>query len=284
MLIDTHSHLHFAKYDDDREEVHARMAEFGIKTITVGTAMNTSRQAVEYADKHSDTWAAVGYHPEHVTSDYEDEDERGALDEPYDIKMLETMVTSSTRVLAIGECGLDYHYFSQTLNLDIEQAKADQRRVFNQQADLAARYDKALIVHSRDAGQDMLNAISDLRSRHPSLRIVIHGFSDTWSQAQAFLDLDCYLGIGGIVTFKPRKTTSKEDILSNIVKKMPLKQLLLETDCPWLAPVPVRGSRNEPSHVRYISEFVANLLSLTKEETNQITTENAKQCFNNDFD
>lgn len=283
MLIDTHSHLHFAKYDEDRANVHARMAEFDIKTITVGTAINTSRQAAEYADKHPDTWAAVGYHPEHVTSDYEDEDEKGALDEAYDIKKLEAIVSSSPRVLAVGECGLDYHYFSQTPELETEKAKTDQRLVFYEQADLAARYDKSLIVHSRDAGQDMVDAVSDLRSKHPSLRVVIHGFSDTWSQARAFLDLDCYLGIGGIVTFKPRRDTLEQDILSNIVRKMPLERLLLETDAPWLAPVPVRGERNEPSHVRHVAEYAAGLKNMSLQAISEVTTQNAMLCFKCDF-
>lgn len=284
MLIDTHSHLHFAKYHEDRVAVHARMAEFEVKTITVGTAMNTSRQAVAYANEYPDTWASVGYHPEHVTSDYEDEDEKGALSEPYDIKELEAIACLSPRVLAIGECGLDYHYFSQTSGLDVQKAKTDQLVVFNQHAQLAARYNKALIVHSRDAGQDMIDAINNLRSKHSSLRIVIHGFSDTWSQAKAFLDLDCYLGIGGIVTFKPRKNTLEQDILSNIVSKMPINRLLLETDAPWLAPVPVRGARNEPSYVRHIAEFISHLLNLKQEEVDKITTENARRCFNCAFD
>ncbi|MFZ6015104.1 MAG: TatD family hydrolase [Patescibacteria group bacterium] len=283
MLIDTHSHLHFGKYDEDRNQVHTRMAEFDVKTITIGTAMNTSRSAVAYADKHADTWAAVGYHPDHVTSDFEDEDEKGALDEPFNIAELEKLATSSPRVLAIGECGLDYHYFSETPDLDIAKAKSDQLAVFNQQADLASRLNKALIVHQRDAGEDIAKAISDLRGKYPKLQIVIHGFSDIWQKAQAFLDLNCYLGIGGIVTFKPRKTTAEPDILTNIVKKMPLNRLLLETDCPWLAPVPVRGERNEPAHVRHIAQFIADLRSKSYAEICGITTNNAQTCFNCSF-
>ncbi len=283
MLVDTHSHLHFAKLDEDRQAVHARMAEFDVKNITVGTAITTSREATAYANSHPDTWCSVGYHPEHVTSDYEDEDERGALDEPYDIKTLEALATSSPRVLAIGECGLDYHYFSENPNLDITQAKFDQLKIFNEQADLSARHNKTLIIHSRDAGNDIIQAINDIRRKHSSLPIIIHGFSDTWLQASAFLDLNCYLGIGGIVTFKPRKSTPEEDILANIVKKMPLNRLLLETDCPWLAPVPVRGERNEPAHVRHVADFVANLRNLSHTEIRSITTNNAIICFNCDF-
>ncbi len=287
MLIDTHSHLHFKKYDEDRKAVHARMAEFDIKTITIGTAMNTSRDGAAYADQHSDTWAAVGYHPDHVTSDFEDEDEVGASKEAYDIDELEKIAKSSKRVIAIGEVGLDYHYFFQegTMKpgLTIEKAKQEQLKVLYEQAFLATKLDKTLIIHSRDAAGDMLKAISDFRKSHLDLRIVIHGFSETWKIAQAYLDLGCYLGIGGIVTFKPRKDTAPEDTLESIAKKMPLDRLLLETDAPWLAPVPVRGTRNEPAYVRHIAEFIAKARGMSYQEICDITTENARQAFACDF-
>jgi TatD DNase family protein len=282
MLIDTHSHLHFAKFDEDREQVHKRMAKFEVKNITVGTAITTSRDAIAYADKNPDTWCSVGYHPEHVTSDYEDEDEKGAMDEPYNIEMLEELAVSSPHVLAIGECGLDYHRLEEDCE-DVEKGKANQLRVFQEQIELAAKLDKALIVHMRDAEEDMLMMIKKARAEHPNLRITMHSFTSTWKQAQALLDLDCYLGIGGIVTFKPRKTTAEEDILSNIVKKMPLNRLLVETDCPWLAPVPVRGERNEPTFVRHIAEFIGNLRDLSFEEISKVTLENSQRCFNCDF-
>ena len=283
VLIDTHSHLHFSPFNQDQDEVHARMAKFGIKTITIGTAITTSRSAIEYADKYLDTWASVGYHPEHITSNYEDEIEKGALDEPYNFEELKKLAQSSSRVLAIGETGLDYHYFEKDPNLDIEKAKSDQLEIFNQHIQIAAEFDKALIVHSRNAGDDILKAIQIARQKHPKLRVVIHGFSDTWQQAQAFLDLGCYLGIGGIVTFKPRKNTLPQDTLSYIAANMELSRLLIETDCPWLAPVPVRGERNEPSNVRYIAEFIANLRNISFAEFCDITTQNAQKCFNCEF-
>lgn len=312
------------------------MAEFGVKNITVGTAMNTSRDAVAYAEAHNDTWCAVGYHPEHVTSDYEDEDELGAHEEPFDIYKLEELASSSPRVLAIGECGLDYHRLTpstsppchgETVNKipfipyndlknkisareqelqemitspltrglevntppdkgdlgGLSHAKANQLSVFQAQINVAAKLDKTLIVHMRDAEADMLDAIAKARADFPNLRIVMHSFTSTWKQAGALLDLGCFLGIGGIVTFKPRKTTTEEDILANIVKKMPIDRLLLETDCPWLAPVPVRGERNEPTHVRHIAQFIADLRGMSFEEISRITTENAQKCFNCQF-
>jgi len=258
------------------------MAEFDVKTITVGTAINTSRNAILYADQHPDTWASVGYHPEHVTSEHEDEDEIGSKDEPFDINIMEELVKSSPRVLAIGECGLDYHRINEDCS-DVEKGKADQQKVFQDQIDLAAKLDKALIVHMRDAEEDMLNMIKKARTDHPNLRITMHSFTSTWKQAQALLDLECFLGIGGIVTFKPRKTTEQEDILSSIVKNMPLDKILVETDCPWLAPVPVRGERNEPTHVRHTAQFIADIKGITYEEICKITTENAQKCFKCEF-
>ncbi|MFA6503768.1 MAG: TatD family hydrolase [Patescibacteria group bacterium] len=288
MLIDTHSHLHFRKYDDDRNEVHQRMAEFGVKTITVGTAMNTSREAVEYADKHADTWASVGYHPEHVTSDFEDDDEIGALDEPFDAVELERIATLSPRVIAIGEVGLDYHYFNESgkmkSGLTIEDAKLNQKNIFLQQVSLAQKLNKTLILHIRDAAADMLSILTDHRNSNPDTRIVIHGFSEKWETAQKYLDLGCYIGIGGIVTFKPRKETLPEDTLISIAQKIPLDRLLLETDAPWLAPVPVRGTRNEPTYVRHVAKFVAQARGISLQEISDVTTKNAQRCFNCNFD
>jgi len=290
MLIDTHSHLHFSGYDLDRAEVHVRMAEFDVKTITVGTAMNTSRAAVAYADQHPDTWASVGYHPDHVTSNHVDEDEVGALDEPFDANGLELIATSSPRVIAIGETGLDYHYYGGDQNLSPAswekggvEGGSKQLKVFLAHVEIAAKLDKTLIVHSRDAANDMLVAIEDTRHRHPTLRIVIHGFSSSWKEAAAFLDLGCYLGIGGIVTFKPRKGTAAEDVLGSIASRIPLERLLVETDAPWLAPVPVRGTRNEPSHVRHVAQHIANLRGLEFDKLCEITTNNAKEAFNCEF-
>jgi TatD DNase family protein len=287
MLIDTHSHLHFRSYDADREAVHARMAEFGVKTVTIGTAMNNSRSAVAYADSHPDVWAAIGYHPDHVTSDFEDEDEAGATAEAYDVVELEKVAISSPRVLAIGETGLDYHYFNQegTMKpgLAIDEAKTTQQSVFLEHASLAAKLDKTLIVHVRDAADDMLRIMNDLRRSHPGLRVVIHGFTETSQIAQSYIDLGCWVGIGGIVTFKPRKTTAPEDTLESILKKMPLERLLLETDAPWLAPVPVRGTRNEPAHIRHIAEHVARVRGQDYQEVCAITTNNACEAFDCEF-
>lgn len=290
MLIDTHSHLHFRKYDDDRNEVHARMAEFGVKTITVGTAMNTSRSAVEYADSHADTWASVGFHPEHVTSDFEDEDEVGALDEPFETKKLERIASLSPRVIAIGETGLDYSHLQKD-NADFAADKKKQLEVFMAHVEVAANLNKTLIIHTRDAMDDMLQVISDIRQdverlgrgTQDDLRIAMHSFTGTWQQAQILFELGCYIGIGGIVTFKPRKDTAPEDTLMSIVQKMPLERLLLETDAPWLAPAPVRGTRNEPTNVRHIADFVAKARGMSLQEISDVTTKNAQICFNCDF-
>ncbi len=288
MLIDTHSHLHFSSYDQDREQVHQRMREFDVKTITVGTAMTTSGSAVEYAEKHADTWASVGYHPEHLTSPFEDEDEKGVLGVPYAADELKRLA-QSPRVVAIGETGLDYHRLEEGDRASREK----QIKCFREQIQIAQELNKALVVHMRDAFLDTYNILRDTRNvtretsaandksritSHVS-QIVIHAFSGTYEEAKKFLDLDCYLGIGGIVTFKPRKGTLAIDSLSEIVKKIPLDKILLETDAPWLAPQPVRGQRNEPTYVRFVAEHIAKILELPYEHICEMTTENARKCF-----
>ena len=284
MLIDTHSHLHFKAYDADREAVHARMAEFGVKTITIGTAINTSREAVAYADVHPDVWAAVGFHPDHVTSEHMDESEGDVLAEPYNVEALERLVKSSPRVLALGETGLDFHYFSvDASESEIARLQSEQRQVFLEHAKLGAEYDKALIVHSRDAGVQMLEALQEVRTRYPNLRMVVHAFNGTGREASDILDLGCWLGIGGIVTFKPRKGLAPEDTLSAIAAKMPLHKLLLETDAPWLAPVPVRGERNEPTFVRHIAQHITEARGMALADVCNATTENAEACFKTNF-
>lgn len=284
MLIDTHSHLHFKAYDADREAVHARMAEFGVKTITIGTAISTSREAVAYADVHPDVWAAVGFHPDHVTSEHMDESEGDVLAEPYNVEALERLVKSSPRVLALGETGLDFHYFSvDASESEIARLQSEQRQVFLEHAKLAAEYDKALIVHSRDAGVQMLEALQEVRTRYPNLRMVVHAFNGTGREASDILDLGCWLGIGGIVTFKPRKGLAPEDTLSAIAAKMPLHKLLLETDAPWLAPVPVRGERNEPTFVRHIAQHITEARGMALADVCNATTENAEACFKTNF-
>lgn len=280
MLIDTHCHVHFGSYGSDREEVHQRMREFGVKAITVGTAMTTSKSAVEYADAFDDIWSAVGFHPDHVTNEHEDAEEGNVSDQPYDAVALELMAASSSKVVALGETGLDYHYFGEMTEDEILSAKKIQLKVFLEHAEIATRLDKALIIHSRDAAQDMLRALAEVRKKSPGLRIVQHAFNGTRQEASDLLDLGCWLGIGGIVTFKPRKETAPEDALAEIVKTIPSNKLLLETDAPWLAPTPVRGQRNEPSYVRHIADHVSRVLGLTYDEVCAMTTENARKCFN----
>ncbi len=280
LFIDTHCHLHFPGYDTDRLDVHARMKENYVKAITVGTAMRTSRDAVAYAGAHEDVWATVGYHPSHVTSSHEDPEEPHALEESYNIDMLKELA-SDLSVIAIGECGLDYHQMDS--EWDSAEGREKQRRIFEEQIVLAATLDKTLVVHLRDAEADMLEVLQRARTQFSSLRIVMHAFTSTAQMASDLLDLGVWFGVGGIVTFKPRKTTPAKDTLPEIVKRLPPNRILLETDAPWLAPVPVRGMRNEPAHVVHIARFIAGLRGTNEKEIGTQTTKNAERCFQVSF-
>lgn len=280
LFIDTHCHLHFPAYDSDRLDVHARMKEGHVKAITVGTAISTSRDAVAYAKAYEDVWATVGYHPSHVTSTYEDPEEPRALEEPYQIDVLKE-IASEHSVIAIGECGLDYHQMDS--EWDSAEGREKQRCIFEEQIALAATLDKTLVVHLRDAEADMLEVLQRARTQFPSLRIVMHSFTSTAQMASDLLDLGVWFGIGGIVTFKPRKTTPVKDALLEIVKRLPMDRILLETDAPWLAPVPVRGMRNEPAYVVHIARYIAGLRGMNETEIGMQTTKNAERCFQVSF-
>lgn len=279
-IIDTHCHLHFSAYDADRKDVHLRMQQEGVGAITVGTAMSTSREAVAYAERRASVWATVGYHPSHVTSSYEDPQEPGVQQEPYDLKRLRELAMHP-QVVAIGECGLDYHQMDPAW--DSAEGRERQRQVFEDQIALAAELDKTLIVHLRDAEDDMLEVLRRARRQFPRLRIVMHAFTSTARVAQELLELDVWFGIGGIVTFKARKTTAEEDVLSHIVTQLPLDRILLETDAPWLAPVPVRGQRNEPVYVLHIARFIAQIRGMDVADFVSHTMKNARACFKCSF-
>ena len=277
MLIDTHSHLHFPAFDEDREEVYQRMVEDDIGTITIGTAISTSRTAISFAQAHDNVWASIGYHPDHVTSSFEDNDlEPDVFEEKYSIDVFEELIKED-KVVAVGEIGLDFSHLDDQWTF--ESAFKEQKKVFFEQAFLADKYDKPLIVHMRDAGQKGVEVIAELKIMHPNLKIVRHAYTGGMDEMLELLKVGCYFGIGGIVTFKPRKDTLERDRLSNVVKQIPLDKLLLETDAPWLSPVPKRGERNEPDFVKYIAQYVADLKNISFEDLVKETTNNANNVF-----
>ena len=249
-LIDTHAHLDASDYRDDRAAVIARAFSSSIGVITVGVDRHSSETACYLARRHHLVWAAIGVHP-------------------HDAKTLDQTLLSdlgklaqNKQVVAIGEIGLDYYRDLSPRNV--------QRRAFREQIALAQRCDLPIIVHNRDSTDDLLAILTELSASHCG---VIHSFLGSATLADAFLSLGFHLGIGGPITF------AKNELLKEAVRHIPLTRILLETDCPYLTPVPHRGKRNEPAYVQYVAETVAEVKGVSLEQVQQATSDNARRLF-----
>jgi TatD DNase family protein len=258
-LIDTHAHLDFRQFDHDRQAVLRRAAEAGVRAIvTVGTDLASSRRAVALADGNHPVFAAVGMHPHDAAK----------LDGETLAQL--RVLAQQPRVVAVGEIGLDYYR-----NRSPREA---QRRAFRAQLAWAAKLGKPVIIHDRDAHEEVLATLSDwaagLEGTPLAGRLgVLHTFSGDLTMAERAIDLGFYISISGPVTYK------NERRLPEIVRALPLDRLLVETDCPFLTPHPHRGRRNEPAYVRLVAERIAGLRDMDVDELAQATTENAQRLF-----
>lgn len=277
MFIDTHCHIHFGAYDDNREEVIAAAREKGVKMIAIGTQSSTSKSAIALADEHDDIWATVGLHPNQVHeqsmedgSEPEETSKVKTRGEAWDYEHMKELANSSNKVVAIGECGLDYFRIPE--NRDVAEVKAEQKEVFRSQLDLADELDLPVVIHVRDAHADTQEILKEyLAAGKLSEKGVVHCFTGSADDVRAYSELGFCMAINGIMTF------SKE--LAEVVKSIPKNLVILETDAPYLAPVPHRGKVNEPSFIPDIANFYADLTGAAVEEVAAITTENAKRLF-----
>lgn len=254
MLIDSHCHLNFNAFDDDRAEVLARARAAGIAAfINPSTDLDDSQQVVNLAEAIPHLYAAVGFHPNGAAA--------------FDTAALTQLRTLAAhpKVVAIGEIGLDYHWD--------ESPRPVQRRVFEQQLALASELNKPVIIHQREAAEDTMTVLRQWGAggKHPGL--VLHSFSGDRAMAEEAVALGFYLGISGPVTFKNARD------LPEIVVTAPLDRLLVETDAPFLAPHPFRGKRNEPAQVKLVAERVAALKELSLDEMSQYLTRNTLTLF-----
>lgn len=247
-LIDSHAHLDNDQFDEDRAEVLERISEQLEFAVNIGYDIQSSRKSVEYAHKYDFIYAVVGVHPIDIEG-YSDEVE----------KELEELV-KDPKVLAIGEIGLDYHWMTQP--------KEVQQKFFRKQMELARRVGKPVVIHSRDAMEDTLKILNEF----PDVGGIFHCYPGSVESAREVLDR-YYLGIGGVLTFKNAKSLVK------VVENIPLDKLILETDCPYMAPTPNRGKRNEPVYVQYVAEKIAQLKGITFEEVARATNENTKKAY-----
>lgn len=272
-LVDTHCHVHFHAYRQDRDAVIRRALDHGVTMITVGTQKDTSRVAAEVAEKFDGLYASVGLHPNHLVAMQFDEDELEVKtrNERFDPRLYEELA-SFPKVVAIGECGLDYYRLPE--DIDLDEVKALQEETFRAQIDLAIKKNLPLIVHCRDAHDELASILDDYVGR---IRGVIHSFTGRRADVERHLAQGFFIGINGIVTFPPRK--NKIESLADMIKDIPLDRLLLETDAPYLTPMPRRGERNEPMYVSHVAEFVAGLHGVSTDHIAKVTTRSAKQLF-----
>lgn len=275
-MVDTHCHIQFPAYDADRDAVIRRGFDASVRMIAVGTSKKTSEDAVALAARTDGIWATVGLHPTHLFSTYHDEQESAAAmgieNFTYDDYH---RLAQQPKVVAIGECGLEYFRLPES---EADHVKDRQRSVFREHCALATELKLPLVIHCRDAHEDMIRTLSDeVRAGHLSRRGVIHSFTGTASDAHAYLQLGFYIGVNGIVTFaKPR---AGQEFLPDVIQKIPLDRLVLETDAPYLAPAPFRGKRNEPSNVRAVARFVATLHGISEEQVEKSTDATASTLF-----
>lgn len=253
MYFDTHAHMDDRRFDKDREELFKELPSRGISLmINPGTDLTSSKKAIEYARAYEYVYAAVGFHP-HDAKNMQDED----------LDMLEEMALNNPKVVAIGEIGLDYHY-------DFSPREVQKER-FIQQLELAAKLKLPVIIHNRESHGDMMNILEE--KKNILTGGVMHCYSGSWEMAERLLDLGFYISLAGPVTFKNAKRAVE------VAKKIPLDRLLIETDSPYLTPVPHRGKRNDPGYVKFVAEKIGELRGLSGEEVGRITKENGMRLF-----
>ncbi len=276
-LIDTHCHLHFPSYEHDRDEVLAHLREKNIWVITIGTSLTNSEKGIAFAESLSGIWISVGLHPEHLTSDFHDENEGEVQESSLDVVRLKMIAQSSKKVVAIGETGIDFIRIDE--GRERNEAQRAQEESFLQHLAVAHELNLPLAIHCRKALPRLAELLQQGFSAGRKVTGVVHSFTGTWEEAKRLLDLGMYIAVNGIITFPPRKNSKPEDAINCTLERIPLDRLLLETDAPYLAPIPFRGKRNEPAYVEEVAKYVARVRGLALEEVAEMTTNNAIQLF-----
>ena len=251
MIFDTHAHYDDEQFDEDRDELLKSMSDLGVGTIVdVSATYESCEKVLALAGKYPYVYAAIGVHP----------DEVGELNEDKIQHMKE--LCRNKKVVAVGEIGLDYYWDKENHDL--------QKEWFIRQLDLARKKEKPVIIHSREAAADTMEIMKEYAS---GLRGVIHCYSYSAEMAKEYVKMGYYIGIGGVVTFKNAKK------LKQVVQEIPLESIVLETDCPYLAPVPYRGKRNSSLYLPYVAEEIAALKGAAAEDVVLQTEENARKLY-----
>ncbi|MCR4955583.1 MAG: TatD family hydrolase [Lachnospiraceae bacterium] len=254
MIFETHAHYDDEQYNEDRENLLREIFSAGIdKIINVASTMESSRECIKLAEQYENIYAAVGVHPSEIDCIKGDTYEE-----------LRSMA-AHRKVVAIGEIGLDYYW-------DKEKEVQERQKVeFIKQLDLARELDLPVIIHSRDAAADTMEILKNQPKReNPG---IIHCYSYSVEMAREFIKMGWHIGVGGVVTFKNAK------VLKEVVKEIPLERIVLETDCPYMAPEPHRGKRNSSIYIPHIVDKIAELKNVSGQEVEEVTYNNALRVY-----
>lgn len=257
MLFDSHAHVNFKAFDDNWQDVISDCQKNNIWMTNVGSQYETSLKAVSIAGQYeTGVYASVGIHPVHANK------------VAFEKQRFDSMIRSSDKVVAIGECGIDFFHNQDHFDIQKEQ--------FIQQIQLANEHNLALIIHGRNDKENKHSSYGEIlnivKAQKPN-RAVVHCFGGTLEEAKQFLELGIYIGFTGIVTFKNAQE------LQEIAKNIPLENMLIETDCPYLTPEPFRGKENKPQHVEYVAQKIAQLKEMEYNKVAKNTFQNAEQFY-----
>ena len=255
MIFETHAHYDDEKFDADRVELLSHLLrENNIgKVVNVGATLKGCKESIALAEKYDDVYAAIGIHPEEIDEINDD------------VMEYFRQNASHEKVVAIGEIGLDYYWVKE------EEQRKKQRIWFNKQMDLAKELEMPVIIHSRDAAEDTLNTIRLYNNSH--VKGIVHCYSYSKEIAMEYVKMGWYIGVGGVVTFKNAKK------LVETVEAIPLESIVLETDCPYMAPVPHRGERNSSIFLSHVAEKIAEIKNISVEEVEKVTYQNALNIY-----
>lgn len=252
MIIDSHVHLDDRRFDNDRDMIIRNLESNGIElAINIGADLKTSIASVALADKYDNIYATVGVHP-HSAKEVDNST----------IEILRSFAKRD-KVVAIGEIGLDFHYDNSPRDV--------QRKWFKEQLKLAKEVNLPVVIHTREASQETFDILKE--AQDGSLRGVLHCYSGSVEMALEYIKLGFYISIAGPVTFNNARVTKE------VAKAVPLDKLLIETDCPYLTPMPYRGKRNEPMFTKYVAQTIAELRGITFDELAEATNRNTKELF-----
>lgn len=248
-IFDTHTHIYDSKFNDDFNEVMGRIKEEMYGIASIGFDLESSKKSISLANEYDFVYAVIGIHPVDIKK-YNDNVREEII----------RLATNEKKVVAIGEIGLDYHWMADPKEVQIDG--------FKKQLEIAKIVDLPVVIHTREALQDTLDVLKE----YPEVGGILHCYPGSYESVKPFLER-YYIGIGGTLTFKNNKKTKE------LVKEIELKHIVLETDCPYLTPVPYRGKRNEPVYTKFVAEEIANIKGISVQKVIDITTENAKKIY-----